>query len=98
VRFAPRVHELLVDHARRADVDRLSVADVWRSVRDEAWLLGLTPPSYHAVLPLVRDERARRAARRQLAMDAVDELWRYPAPDVVDLALRASALRRERAR
>jgi hypothetical protein len=94
VRFSPRVHDLLVEHARRERVDRMSVAEVWRSVREEAWRLGLTPPSYHAVLPIVNAERARRAARRQLALEAVDQLWRYPGPDVVELSQRAAALRR----
>jgi hypothetical protein len=90
------VHEQLVDHVLRADVEREPIAEVWRSTRAYASRLGLPPPGYHTVRWLVISERDRRAAVRSLAVDAVGELWAYPAPDLDRLASGARAIRRRR--
>ena len=90
------MHERLVEHVLRADVERRSIAEIWRSTRVEAGRLGLSPPGYHSVLHLVRAERQRRAARRDFLLDLLGEAWAYPGPDVLDLARRAAATRRSR--
>jgi hypothetical protein len=94
VQFSPRVHERLVEHVAHADVDRLSIAEVWRSTRAHAWRCGLAPPGYHTVRVLVQAERERRAALRSVVVDAIDELWAYPGPGVTRLVDQARATRR----
>ncbi len=98
MRFSPRLHEALVDHVVHADVERLPIAETWRSTRARAAELGLTAPGYHAVRHLVLSERERRAAARELVADAAGDLWAYPGPDVVGLIERSRPLRRPRSR
>ena len=65
--YAPRrtvLDPILVESVRRMDVERLSVADVWRQAGALAVSLGLIRPSYHSVLKIVLTERRRRAERR----------------------------------
>ncbi len=59
------------------DVDHLSIAEIWRQASIVAGEHGLYRPGYHAVLAIVRDERSRRALRRDaacvLARDAKED-------------------------
>ena len=73
---------------RHADVERVSIADVWRSVGCTAQQLGLCRPGYHAIRALVLMERERRAARREALADALAELWSYTGTDYEKLATR----------
>jgi hypothetical protein len=86
--FSPRLDRRLADAVCRADVERASVADVWRSVGETAGRLGLCRPGYHSVRRLVLEERERRAARREAIADAVGELWSYTGTDYEALATR----------
>jgi hypothetical protein len=95
MRFSPRLHSVLVDHVQHIDVDRMSIAEAWRSTCCEAERLELTRPGYHAVRLVVCVERERRAARRQVLLEVLSEPWRYPGPDVLGLAERVAATRRQ---
>jgi hypothetical protein len=44
VKFSPVLHDRLVCAVRRADVERMSIADVWRLAGTEAGRLGLCRP------------------------------------------------------
>jgi hypothetical protein len=92
--FAPRLDRRLVEAVQHADVERLSIADVWRLVGVEAGRLGLCRPGYHAILRLVLVERERRAARREAIAEAVDELWALTGTDVPKLVRGLDATRR----
>lgn len=92
--FSPRVDRRLVAAVWGADVERLSIADVWRFVGASADRLELCRPSYHAVRLLVIDERERRADRRAAIADAVEELWSFTGTDYEALATRLARTRR----
>jgi hypothetical protein len=76
------------------DVERLSVADVWRHAGSVAVGLGLARPGYHSVRKLVQVERARRIERREAIVGAVDEMWSFRATDYDKLAARLAETRR----
>jgi hypothetical protein len=94
VKFSPLLHDRLVHVVRRADVERMSIADVWRLAGAEAGRLGLCRPGYHSILALVLEEREHRTARREAVLDAVDELWAYTGPDISGLIERLGDTRR----
>lgn len=94
VRFAPRLDAAVVDSVRRADVDRRSIADMWREAGDLANSRGAIRPSYHSILKIVLEERRRRADRRQAVTQAIDELWAYRGIDYGALARRLAETRR----
>jgi hypothetical protein len=76
------------------DVDRLSIAAVWRQAGLVAVEHGLPRPGYHSIRRLVHDERLRRAERREAIADAVDELWSFTGTDYEKLARRLAQTRR----
>jgi hypothetical protein len=88
VDFSPRIDRRLVEVACRSDVDRLTIAAVWRSVGCAADQLELCRPGYHSVRTLVLDERERRAARREAIAEALAELWSYTGTDYETLVRR----------
>jgi hypothetical protein len=88
VDFSPRIDRRLVAAVLEADVERLEIAAVWRSVGRTADRLGLCRPGYHSVRTLVLQERERRAARREAIADAVAELWAYTGIDYEELVTR----------
>jgi hypothetical protein len=94
VRFSARLDTRLVDVVRTADVERSSIADIWRVAGETADRLGLCRPGYHSVLRLVRDERERRAARRAAIVEAIDELWSHTGTDYETLVRRLAKTRR----
>lgn len=85
---------MLVAAVRRMDVDRLSIADVWRQAGRLAIQLGVTRPGYHSVLRIVLEEQERRAECRKAIAEAVDELWAYKGTNYSKLARRLSDTRR----
>lgn len=86
--FSPRLDRRLVEAVLEADVERLSIAEIWRLVGERAEGLTLCRPGYHSVRQLVVQERGRRAERRAAIVDAVDELWSYTGTDYETLARR----------
>jgi hypothetical protein len=76
------------------DVDRRSIADMWREAGDLANGHGAIRPSYHSILKLVLEERRRRALRREALTQAVGELWAYRGIDYAALARRLAETRR----
>jgi hypothetical protein len=94
VEFAPRVDHRLVEVVQHADVERSSIADVWRLVGAEAEHLGVSRPGYHSILRLVLAERERRAARREAIAEAVGELWAFTGTDVEKLVGRLRTTQR----
>ena len=77
------------------DVDRRSIADVWREAGDIANELGNIRPCYHSILRIVLEERRRRADRRAAVAQAIDELWAYRGIDYGALARRLAETRRQ---
>ena len=94
MKFSPTLEDPLVDAVRRADVERLSIADVWRLAGETALQLGLCRPGYHSVLRIVLDERERRATRREAIAAAVDEVWAHHGTGYETLARRLAETRR----
>jgi hypothetical protein len=94
VDFSPRVDPRLVAAVRMMDVERMSVAEIWRSTGLAASRLGLCRPGYHSVLRIALDERQRRAARREAIVQALDELWAYTGTDYEALVRRLAETRR----
>ena len=94
MRFAPRLDPAVVESVRRMDVDRRSIADMWREAADIANSRGAIRPSYHSILRVVLEERRRRADRREAVTQAIDELWAYRGVDYGALARRLTETRR----
>lgn len=94
MQFSPRLDDRVVATIRRADVERMSIADVWRQAGETAERLGLCRPGYHSVLRLVLAERKRRAERRDAILDGIDQLWAEHGVDYEVLARRLSRTRR----
>ena len=92
MRFSPRLDAVLVETVRRADVERMSIAEVWRQASEAAERLGLCRPGYHSILAIVIDERRRREQRREALADAAGELWAYKGVDYATLARRLADL------
>jgi hypothetical protein len=78
------------------DVERLSIAEVWREAGSLSVRLGVSRPGYHSILRLVLEERGRRAERREAILQAVDELWSYTGTDYETLVRRLVETRRPR--
>ena len=76
------------------DVDRRSIADMWREAGTLANSHGAIRPSYHSILKIVLEERRRRALRREAVTKAVDQLWAYRGVDYGALARRLAETRR----
>lgn len=93
MRFSPRLDAVLVEIVRRADVERMSIAEVWRQASDAAERLGMCRPGYHSILAIVVEERRRREQRRKALADAAGELWAYTGVDYATLARRLSETR-----
>jgi hypothetical protein len=85
---------VVVEAVRRMDVERLSIADVWREAGRLSVRLGTARPGYHSVLRLVLEERGRRAERREAISQALDELWFYTGTDYETLVRRLVETRR----
>lgn len=77
------------------DVERMSIADVWREAAEVAERLGLYRPGYHTVLAIVLLERRRRADRRAALAEAAGEAWAWKGTDYAKLARRLSETRRQ---
>ncbi len=92
--FSPRLDRRLVEAVLEADVERLSIAEIWRLVGERAEGLALCRPGYHSVRQLVVHERERRAERRAAIVDALEELWSYTGTDYETLARRLAETRR----
>ena len=95
VRFAPRLDSAVVESVRRMDVDRHSVADIWREAADIANSRGAIRPSYHSILNIVLEERRRRAERREAVTQAIDQRRAYRGVDYGALARRLAETRRQ---
>ena len=92
--FSPRLDPRLLQVVLTADVERMSIADIWRLVGETAERLALCRPGYHSVRQLVIRERKRRAGRRAAISDAIEELWSYTGTDYETLARRLAETRR----
>ena len=76
----------LVELVAILDRDDVSAAETWREVGRALARIGLSKPSYHHVLRLVRIERRRRALRaeaREVVADAAGRFAAGRAPNVV---------------
>ena len=94
MKFSPRLDHRLVETVQAMDVERLSIAAVWRLAGATAAELGLCRPGYHSVLRITLEERERRAARREAISDAVSELWSYTGTDYETVVRRLVSARR----
>ena len=95
MRFSSRLDPSLVAAVQRMDVERLSVADVWRQAGLLAVECGLPRPGYHSIRRLVHEERHRRVERRDAIAQALDEAWSFTGANSGTLLRRLDETRRQ---
>jgi hypothetical protein len=86
VASAPRFDRRILDLMRALDDRNESMAEICRRVGQGAEQLGLTRPSYVHLRRIIKAERARQDALREIANDVARDLMRGFLVDAYEVA------------
>ncbi|MGH3104223.1 MAG: hypothetical protein ACRDN6_09040 [Gaiellaceae bacterium] len=97
VRSAPRYDGRILDALRALDDRNEPIAEISRRVGEAAERLGLVRPSYVHLRRLIKNERARRDAVREVVDDVLDRSLLGLRVDAYEVADRLREARKPRA-